>query len=86
LKSFLSILYLALHAVAAKYNEPVGVVRPPELKLHAACFILARMLLVFWFSTFVAALVTLSKPHACMTGSRDCRLHVADVVSSILAL
>jgi hypothetical protein len=74
------------HAFAATYNEPVGVVRPPELKLHAACFILARMLVVFWFSTFIAAMVTLSKPNICMKGSRDCQLQVADVVSSIVAL
>lgn len=85
-KSFLSMTYLIFHAFAATYNEPVGVVRPPELKLHAACFILARMLLVFWFSTFIAAMVTLSKPNICMKGSRDCQLQVADVVSSIVAL
>ncbi|PMD21661.1 hypothetical protein NA56DRAFT_658739 [Hyaloscypha hepaticicola] len=84
--SFLSITYLIFHAFAATYNEPVGVVRPPELKLHAACFILARMLLPFWFSTFIAAMITLSKPNLCMKGSRDCHLQVADVVSSIMAL
>jgi hypothetical protein len=72
--------------MAARYNEPVGVVRPPELKLHAACFILARMLLVFWFSTFIATSVVLSKPNVCMRGTSDCQLQIADIVCSIIAL
>jgi hypothetical protein len=86
LKALLSILYLIFHAIAAKYNEPVGAVRPPELRLHAACFILARIALLLWFSTFVAASVILSRPKVCMTGTRDCHLQIADVVASIMAL
>jgi hypothetical protein len=86
LKSLLSIFYLIFHAIAAKNNEPVGVVRPPKLKLHAACFILARIVLVFWFSTFVAALVILSRPKICMVGTLYCHMHIADVVASIVAL
>jgi len=86
LQAVLSILYLTFHAIAAKYNEPVGVVRPPELRLHAACFILARIVIIFWFSTFIAASVMLSKAKACTTGTRGCHLRIADVVASMVAL
>ena len=85
-QSFLSITYLIFHTTAAIHNEPVGVVRPPELKLHAACFIVARLALICWFATFIAASVTLSKPKVCVEGTRNCRLQVADVVASIVAL
>lgn len=82
----MSIGYVALHAMAAKYNEPVGVTRPPELKLHAACFILARLVLIAWFGAFIAACVVVSKPGACLRGSSTCQIQLVDVVASLLAL
>lgn len=82
----MSILYILVHGVAAKYNDPVGMVRPPELKLHATCFILARLALVFWMVSFIAACAVLGRPKACLSGTQACKLQVADVVASIVGL
>jgi len=82
----LSIIYIFFHAIAAKYNEAVGVVRPPELRLHAACFILARVVLVLWLVAFIAGCVVLSKPQFCYNGNRDCHFEIVDIVASILAV
>lgn len=82
----MSIIYVLIHGVAAKYNDPVGLIRPPELKLHAACFILARLALVFWMVAFITACVVVSKPNACMSGTLACRLQIANVVASIVGL
>ncbi|CZR56515.1 uncharacterized protein PAC_06404 [Phialocephala subalpina] len=83
--AIMSIGYVTLHGVAAKYNEPVGVTRPPELRLHAACFILARLSLVGWLMEFIAACVVVSKPSACLSGSSTCHIMLADVVASLVA-
>ena len=72
--------------MAAKHNEPVGLVRPPRSRLHAACFILARLALVFWMVVFFTACAVVAKPGACLTGSRTCKLQIADVVASIVGL
>lgn len=82
--SLLSIIYVLIHGVAAKHNEPVGLVRPPRSRLHAACFILARLALVFWMVVFFTACAVVAKPGACLTGSRTCKLQIADVVASIV--
>ncbi|PVH76528.1 hypothetical protein DL98DRAFT_574314 [Cadophora sp. DSE1049] len=82
--SLMSIIYVLVHGVAAKYNDPVGMVRPPELKLHAACFILARLALVFWMVVFFTACAVVSKAKACMSGSQACKLQIADIVASIV--
>ncbi|KAE8447849.1 hypothetical protein EG329_010078 [Mollisiaceae sp. DMI_Dod_QoI] len=83
--ALMSIAYVILHSIAAKYNDPVGVTRPPELRLHAACFIVARLALVAWFSAFIAACVVISRPDVCSSGSRTCQTQIADVVASVLA-
>lgn len=82
----MSIAYVVLHSIAAKNNDPVGVTRPPELKLHAACFIVARLALVAWFMAFVAACVVISKPNACLVDRVVCQTRIVDVVVSLLAL
>ncbi|KAL2062895.1 hypothetical protein VTL71DRAFT_5967 [Oculimacula yallundae] len=82
--SLLSIIYVLVHGFAAKYNDPVGMIRPPELKLHATCFILARLVLIFWFVEFVTACAVVSKPDNCLSGRKACSLQIADVISSIV--
>jgi hypothetical protein len=62
------------------------VVRPPELRIHAACFIVARLVLVFWVITFIAACSVVSRPAACLKGTLSCKLQVADVVTSNVAM
>lgn len=81
-----SFTYIILHGVAAKQNDPVGVVRPPELRLHAACFVVARIGLVMWFVAFISAVTVVSKPDVCASESGDCKMQLADVATSILAL
>ncbi|KAH7324038.1 hypothetical protein BKA65DRAFT_598540 [Rhexocercosporidium sp. MPI-PUGE-AT-0058] len=82
--SSLSVVYVLIHGFAAKYNDPVGMIRPPELKLHAACFILARLALVFWMVAFITASAVVAKPKACTPGTMACKLQIADVVASII--
>ncbi|CZT50791.1 uncharacterized protein RSE6_11843 [Rhynchosporium secalis] len=82
--SSLSTTYVLIYGLAAWYNDPVGIIRPPELKLHATCFILARLALVFWFVSFVAACAMAGKPNVCLSGTRACSLQIADVVASII--
>jgi hypothetical protein len=83
----ISYAYLILHGVAAKYNDPVGIVRPPELRLHAACFVIARIGLVMWFVAFISAVTVIAKPEVCASESGlDCSMQLADVVASISAL
>jgi hypothetical protein len=62
------------------------VVRPPELRIHAACFIVARLVLVFWVITFIAACSVVSRPVVCLKGTLSCKLQVADVVTSNVAM
>ncbi|KAI9047300.1 hypothetical protein LZ554_008748 [Drepanopeziza brunnea f. sp. 'monogermtubi'] len=80
----ISVVYLAFHGLAARYNDPVGVSRPPERKLHATCFIVARLGLVFWIASFIASLVVVATPNACLAGSNACKLQIADVIASVL--
>lgn len=85
-----SISYGIVHGVGAKYNEPVGVVRPPVLKLHAACFILARIALVLWILAMISSCVAVSRPTVCKIGNgfdgADCRPEIIGVVISNIAL
>jgi len=82
----MSIIYIIFHGVAAKYNDPVGVVRPPEMKLQAACFILARLAMICWLIAIIVACVVVSKPKMCMRGTQTCKLQVAEIVAFVLAL
>ena len=77
---------MLLHFVAACHNEPVGIVRPPELRLHAACFIVARLGLVLWIIAMIASSVVASRPNVCRNGGRDCKASLVEVVMSSLAL
>ena len=67
-------------------NEPVGMVRPPEIRIHGYCFIAARLALVSWAIALIASSIEISKATACMMGTRDCTLQILDVVGSSLAL
>ncbi|KAK0130255.1 hypothetical protein ONS96_000778 [Cadophora gregata f. sp. sojae] len=82
--SLVSIIYIIVHGVAAKSNDQVGAVRPPQLKLHAACFILARLALVSWVVAFFTACAVASKSTACTSGTHKCKLQIADIVASIV--
>jgi hypothetical protein len=75
-----------LHILAACYNEPVGIVRPPELRLHAACFIAARLGLALWIMAMIASSVVASRPDVCRIGGRDYKSQMIEVVMSSLAL
>ncbi|PQE33757.1 S-adenosylmethionine decarboxylase proenzyme protein [Rutstroemia sp. NJR-2017a WRK4] len=83
--SSFSVLYLLLHLIAAIKNTPVGIVRPPESRLHAYCFIVARVTLVCWLASVIASSVVVSKPNVCRPGTRDCRLQTAGIVISGIA-
>ncbi|PQE24194.1 s-adenosylmethionine decarboxylase proenzyme protein [Rutstroemia sp. NJR-2017a BVV2] len=83
--SSFSVLYLLLHLIAAIKNTPVGIVRPPESRLHAYCFIVARVALVCWLASIIASSVVVSKPNVCRPGTRDCRLQTAGIVISGIA-
>ena len=84
--SSVSFLYILLHFLAALSNEAVGVVRPPEIRLHAFCFIVARLAFVAWMIAVIASSITVSNASTCLKGSRDCKLQVLDVVASTVAL
>lgn len=86
LQSSLSVVYIMLHFVAALKNEPIGSVRPPEIRIHGYCFIAARLALVAWTVALIVSSVVASNPTVCLRGSRDCKLQILDVVSSSLAL
>ncbi|KAF4612828.1 hypothetical protein G7Y89_g15545 [Cudoniella acicularis] len=81
-----SISYISLHIVASKHNDPVGIVRPPVLRLHAACFIIARLALVVWIMAMIASIVALSRPAMCIKAAIDCRSEIIGVVISNLAV
>ncbi|TVY33184.1 hypothetical protein LOCC1_G007934 [Lachnellula occidentalis] len=83
--SSLGISYVLFHFLAAYRNEPVGIVRPPKLRLHAACFIFARIGLVLWIITMIVSSVVASRPNICGNGGRDCRTILVGVVVSSLA-
>ena len=77
---------MLLHFLAACRNEPVGILRPPELRLHAACFIIAKLGLGLWIMAMIASSVAASRPDICRTGGRDCKPLLIEVVMSSLAL
>ncbi|QSZ34516.1 hypothetical protein DSL72_006110 [Monilinia vaccinii-corymbosi] len=60
--STFSLLYLILHFIASIKNEAVGFVRPPESKVHAYAFIVARITLVCWMLSIITTSVIVSKP------------------------
>lgn len=67
----------------------MGVVRPPELRLHGACFVVARLGLIAWFAGFIGSCVVLSKSGICVVGKGGeivCRTRVLGVVVSGLGL
>lgn len=72
--------------MAAVDNEPVGVIRPPVLRIHATCFVVARLALLAWVITMIASTVVISKSSICRKGTRDCTLQILAVVASTLAL
>lgn len=61
-------------------------VRPPELGIHASCFIMARLAIVGWMVALIATSVVAAKTSSCLKGSRHCKLQILDVVGSSLAL
>ncbi|TVY18765.1 hypothetical protein LARI1_G002918 [Lachnellula arida] len=83
--SSLGISYVLLHFIAACRNEPVGIVRPPELRLHAACFIFARLGLAVWIIVMIFSSAVASRPSICKNGGKDCRTTLVEVVMSSLA-
>lgn len=60
--------------------------RPPEKRLHAACFIVARLGLVGWIVSLIASSVVAARRDICRSGGRDCRGQLVEVVMSGLAL
>lgn len=86
MKSLFSFSYIILHGIAAYYNEPVGVIRPPEVRLHAACFIIARLVLLLWIIAMIASSVAAGKSHVCKVGGSDCKIQIVDVFMAVLAM
>lgn len=85
-QSGLSFVYILLHAIAACSNDPVGETRPPECKIHACCFIVAKISLMLWIIAIIVCAVVVGKPGLCERDVKDCRLHVLELVTSNLAL
>ncbi|RDL40948.1 uncharacterized protein BP5553_00927 [Venustampulla echinocandica] len=83
--AILSMSYVVFHIFAMMDNDPVGIVRPPVLRLHAACFIVARLALVMWIIAMIASIVEVSRQNICMSGGRDCKVAVVNVTISNLA-
>ena len=79
-------MYIILHVRATLKNEPVGVVRPPEIRLHGYCFVTARLALVAWTIALVVLAVAISKLTEHLRETRDRNLQILDVVGSSLAL
>jgi cadmium resistance protein CadD (predicted permease) len=52
-KGVCSMVYVALHLTAAASNEAIGLVRPPVRRLHAICFLVARLGLLLWILALV---------------------------------
>lgn len=84
-KCLISIIYVVLHGIAAKYNDPVSEVRPLDRKLHAVCFILARLALVCWMIDLVATCVMVARPDAGQARNAR-RTQIAELVASIIGL
>ncbi|EMR90041.1 hypothetical protein BcDW1_1308 [Botrytis cinerea BcDW1] len=80
--SSLTIIYLLFHFSATIKNHPVGFVRPPELKLHAYSFIVARVTLVSWMLSIIVSSVVVSKSKVCVPGTTDCKVQIGGLVLS----
>ncbi|KAG9233935.1 hypothetical protein BJ875DRAFT_441769 [Amylocarpus encephaloides] len=77
-----SIFYLALHLTAAYHNEAIGLVRPPVMRLHGACFVTARIVFVLWIISIVISSVALSRMNVCPARSPGCKAEVIGVTIS----
>ncbi|KAF7940641.1 uncharacterized protein EAE97_006827 [Botrytis byssoidea] len=84
--SSLTLIYLILHFSASIQNNPVGFVRPPELKLHACSFITARVTLVSWMLSIIVSSVVVSKSKVCVPGTTDCKVQIGGLVLSCIGL
>ncbi|TGO60707.1 hypothetical protein BCON_0033g00190 [Botryotinia convoluta] len=80
--SSLTLIYLLLHFSASIQNNPVGFVRPPELKLHAYSFIAARVTLVSWMLSIIVSSVVVSKSSVCVPGTTDCKVQIGGLTLS----
>ncbi|KAF7882638.1 uncharacterized protein EAF02_006001 [Botrytis sinoallii] len=80
--SSLTLIYLILHISASIQNNPVGFVRPPELKLHAYSFITARGTLVSWMLSIIVSSVVVSKSKVCVPETTDCKVQIGGLVLS----
>lgn len=85
-QSSLTIIYLLFHFSATIKNHPVGFVRPPELKLHAYSFIVARVTLVSWMLSIIVSSVVVSKSKVCVPGTTDCKVQIGGLVLSCVGL
>ncbi|KAF7866789.1 hypothetical protein EAF04_005631 [Stromatinia cepivora] len=77
-------LYLILHLTSSIQNAPVGYVRPPELKIHAYSFIVARVTLVCWMISLIISSILVSKPKVCVPGTKECFVQIGGVVISAI--
>ncbi|RDW88313.1 hypothetical protein BP6252_00345 [Coleophoma cylindrospora] len=77
-----SVFYILLHGAAAYRNHPIGPSRPPVNKVHALCFIFARLGLLAWVVAIIANAAVVSKPNICQGGGKLCRLQVIDLTIS----
>ncbi|TGO33198.1 hypothetical protein BHYA_0261g00150 [Botrytis hyacinthi] len=82
--SSLTLIYLILHFSASIQNNPVGFVRPPELKVHAYSFIAARVTLVSWMLSIIVSSVVVSKSKVCALGTTDCKVQIGGLVLSCI--
>ncbi|EPE33808.1 hypothetical protein GLAREA_06821 [Glarea lozoyensis ATCC 20868] len=80
--SICTIAYILVHVVAAYRNQAVGIIRPPVLKLHGACFIIARINFVLWMITLVLTCVTLSQRAGDTKDRQNLRVESVGVVMS----
>jgi hypothetical protein len=85
-KSICSIAYILVHIVAAYRNQAVGIIRPPVLKLHGACFITARIDFVLWMITLIMTSITLSQRTGNTKADQNLRVESVGVVMSCFAL
>lgn len=85
-QSSCSIVYLLLHILAMFHNEPVGTIRPPVVRVHGYCFVVARIALVLWMIAITISSVALSREKTCMAGCEDCTPSIITVVVANCAL
>ncbi|CAG8979431.1 hypothetical protein HYALB_00013439 [Hymenoscyphus albidus] len=63
-------------------NEPVGVVRPPVVRVHGYCFVIARIALVMWMIAITISSVALSREKTCTAEYEDCTPSIIAVIVS----